>query len=185
MTLMVFFRRTSRASEWLWLCVLAGVAVTLAVPVRAQATPRMQLLGIPKDSVLHCRTLAPGDLHGKKAAVHLEISIGDGPFEEARTIDVAYDSSGRALSLVEVITRPPGTSGPMLESVAAKFAPDGSVGGIHPRYIEGSTPTAGGRPLPSHGLDEKCADAQRPTAITPYPRGATLRNSGSAANCGS
>ena len=142
----------ARSSVALALLMLAGPS---APPwtLRAQTANPGPLLSVPTASRLRCRVIAPsskGSAQGARSHMQIEEvrRLGSG----TRTDDVWFDSTGKAVSMTELLTTVNGDGGANVDGIAAVLVPDGRVLGSHSRYD--GAPVGAKEVIRSHHTDQ-------------------------------
>jgi hypothetical protein len=129
-------------SQWFSLMLVAALVFPVGSVALAQSDGNMALLGIPSGATLRCHVLAvTADEAAQGADFHLHVELVRPLGSGTRTDEILFDSTGKALSLIETLTTTNGDGSANLDAVTALFAPTGQVLGTHSHY-EGASPEA-------------------------------------------
>jgi hypothetical protein len=103
---------------------------TCAASMLAAQSSEPRALAIPERDTLQCRYVpVPKTAHDDSTGLALHFQVGS-DFPNARTIDVAYDTTGRATSLREHLDTYRPSQGIQIDLLTIIFYPDGRTAGF-------------------------------------------------------
>ena len=117
----------------------AALAAMLLLGISANAAPAQsetvfRVLTVPSGAALRCHVAASTAISREPADVSFRFELGGVPPAASRTIDAVYDSAGDPRVLVDAVVNP-NAGATTLDAITARFGPNGSVGGFHPRRV--------------------------------------------------
>lgn len=110
----------------------AGLLFVGLDAARAQKDTAFQVLAVPAGTVMRCHPTTSNALGREAGDVAFRFELGGVPPAASRTIDVVFDSVGAPRALRDAVVDP-SAGALILDAITARFGPDGSVAGFHPR----------------------------------------------------